>query len=102
MVKSGFNIFQFLQLWKHQNNGTNCVMIGRWNLDYDNTIQTRKVYWANMDHCGCCDSAKFETTGFDMMTGIENHKLKIQKIQDSKKNTINYNHSDEYLLPYLI
>ena len=88
MVKSGFNIFQFLRLWKHQNNGTNCVMIGRWNLDYDNTIQTRKVYWANMDHCGC-DSANFETTGFDMMTGIENHKLKIQKIQDSKKNTIN-------------
>jgi hypothetical protein len=77
-------------------------MIGRWNLDYDNTIQTRKVYWANMDHCGCCDSANFETTGFDMMTGIENHKLKIQKIQDSKKNTINYNHSDEYLLPYVI
>jgi hypothetical protein len=55
-----------------------------------------------MDHCGCCDIAKFETTGFDMMTGIENHKLKIQKIQDSKKNNINYNHSDEYLLPYVI
>jgi hypothetical protein len=49
-----------------------------------------------MDHCGCCDTAKFETTG------IENHKLKIKKIQDSKKNTINYNHSDEYLLPYVI
>ena len=26
MVKSGFNIFQFLRLWKHQNNGTNCVI----------------------------------------------------------------------------
>ena len=78
-------------MWKPQNN---CVLIGRWNLDYDNTIQNRKVYWANMDHCGCCDTANFETTG------IENHKLKI-KIQDYKKNT-NYNHSDEYLLPYVI
>ena len=43
MVKSKFDIFQFLRLWKHQNNG---VMIGRWNLDYDNTIQNRKVYLA--------------------------------------------------------
>jgi hypothetical protein len=69
--------------------------MGRWNLDYDNTIQNRKVYLANMDHCGCCHTAKFETTG------IENHKLKI-KIQDYKKNIINCNRSDEYLLPYVM
>lgn len=46
MVKSNFNIFQFLRLWKHQNNCNNGVMMGRWNMDYDNTIQNRKVYWA--------------------------------------------------------
>lgn len=95
MVKSKFDIFQFLRLWKHQNNGNNGVMTGRWNLDYDNTIQNRKVYLANMDHCGCCDTVA--------KINIENHKPKI-KIQDSKKNTNhNYsNHSDEYLLPYVI
>lgn len=79
-------------MWKPQNNCNNGVMIGRWNLDYDNTIQNRKVYWANMDHCGCCDTAIFN---------IEKHKLKIN-VQDSKKNIINYNNSDEYLLPYVI
>jgi hypothetical protein len=68
-------------------------MTGRWNLDYDNTIQNRKVYWANMDHCGCCDTVA--------KINIENHKLKI-KIQDYNKNIINSNHSDEYLLPYVI
>jgi len=67
-------------------------MIGRWNLDYDNTIQNRKVYWANMDHCGCCDTVIFN---------IENHKLKIT-VKNCKKNIINYNNSDEYLLPYVI
>lgn len=91
MVKSKFDIFQFLRLWKHQKDGV--VMTGRWNLDYDNTIQNRKVYLANMDHCGCCDTVA--------KINIENHKLKI-KIQDSKKNIINCNHSDEYLLPYVI
>jgi hypothetical protein len=30
------------------------ILIGRWNIDYDNVIQERKVYLNNMDHCGCC------------------------------------------------
>jgi hypothetical protein len=95
MVKSKFDIFQFIRLWKHKKDGV--VMIGRWNLDYDNTIQNIKVYLANMDHCGCCDSY---TTNFET-TGIEKHKLKI-KVQESKKNIIDCNRSYEYLLPYVI
>jgi hypothetical protein len=55
-------------------------MIGRWNLDYDNTIQNRKVYWANMDHCGCCDRIVSVVA-----VVAENH-----------------NDSDEYILPYII
>jgi hypothetical protein len=31
------------------------VVYGRWNLDYDKSIQDRKVYLTNMDHCGCCE-----------------------------------------------
>ena len=34
------------------------IVIGRWNIDYDNTIQERKVYLTNMDHCGCCGSVR--------------------------------------------
>jgi hypothetical protein len=53
-VQNLFRLFrQFRFTINHNNN--NIVMIGRWNLDYNDTIQNRKVYWANMDHCGCCD-----------------------------------------------
>jgi hypothetical protein len=52
-------------------------MVGRWNLDYDSTVQNRKVYWANMDHCGCCD----------------------QKIVTVK---VTHADSDEYILPYVM
>ena len=27
------------------------MLTGRWALDY----QEKKVYWANMDNCGCCN-----------------------------------------------
>jgi hypothetical protein len=37
---------------------SNPILVGRWNIDYDNTIQERKVYLTNMDHCGCCGSIK--------------------------------------------
>jgi hypothetical protein len=30
------------------------MLSGRWALDYDSGVQGRKVYWANMDNCGCC------------------------------------------------
>lgn len=29
-------------------------MYGRFSLDYEHSIQDRKVYLTNMDHCGCC------------------------------------------------
>jgi hypothetical protein len=34
------------------------IVKGRWNLDYEPNIQDRKVYLANMDHCGCCENVK--------------------------------------------
>ena len=37
---------------------SNPILVGRWTIDYDNTIQERKVYLTNMDHCGCCGSIK--------------------------------------------
>lgn len=58
------------------------------------TIQYKTEKCTGQDHCGCCDTA----ANFN----IENYTLKIKKIQDCKKNTINYNHSDEYILPYII
>jgi hypothetical protein len=33
------------------------IRLGRWN--YSNEQLTNiKIYWANMDHCGTCDSVK--------------------------------------------
>jgi hypothetical protein len=54
-------------------------MTGRWNLEYDKTIQNRKVYWANMDNCGYCDQK--------IVTGKAIH---------------NHDDSDEYNLPYVM
>ena len=56
----------------------NSILSGRWALDYDGTIQGRKVYWANMDNCGCC-----------------NVDAKIIKKKDETED-------DEYILPYII
>jgi hypothetical protein len=55
--------------------------MGRWNLEYDNTTQNRKVYWANMDNCGCCDQK------------IVTEKVKVE---------ITHTDSDEYILPYVM
>jgi hypothetical protein len=74
-VQNLFRLFrQFRFTINHNNN--NIVMIGRWNLDYNDTIQNRKVYWANMDNCGCCDQ-----------------KIVTQVTQTD---------SDEYILPYIM
>ena len=64
------------------NQNNNVAMIGRWKLDYDNTIQNRKVYWANMDNCGFCD----------------------QKIVTEKVAHAHHAHddSDHYILPYVM
>jgi len=63
----------------------NSILFGRWALDYDGTVQGRKVYWANMDNCGCCN----------VDGGGAVYAKKIQKkceIEDD----------DEYILPYII
>ena len=57
-------------------------MMGRWNLDYDNTTQNKKVYWANMDNCGCCDQ-KIVTVKVTFMHSDQTD-------------------SDEYILPYVM
>ena len=84
MAKSIQNLFQLFRripfIKKNQNNN-NILMMGRWNLEYDNTMQNRKVYWANMDHCGCCDQ-----------------KIITVKVE----HTHNDNDSDEYILPYVM
>jgi len=51
-IQNLYQLFRRIPLIKKNQNN---VMVGRWNLDYDNTVQNRKVYWANMDNCGCCD-----------------------------------------------
>ena len=56
----------------------NSILSGRWALDYDGIVQGRKVYWANMDNCGCC-----------------NVDAKIIKKKDETED-------DEYILPYII
>lgn len=63
----------------------NDLIMGRWKPEYDNMVQSRKVYWANMDHCGCCD------------TKFVNEKIKTNIINGKK-----IEDSDEYILPYVI
>ena len=52
------------------------IVRGRWNLDYEQNIQDRKVYLTNMDHCGCCEKVKTK---------------KLENIYDN-----------DYLRPYLL
>ena len=62
-------------------------MYGRWRLDYERSIQDRKVYLTNMDNCGCCGNI------------IEEIKSNINNI---KKNNDLTNSTDEELLPYFL
>lgn len=58
----------------------NSMLSGRWALDYDGGgVQGRKVYWANMDNCGCCSSDNLAV---------------VQKKNDAE--------DDEHILPYII
>lgn len=77
-VQNLFQLFRRIPFTK-KNQIHNTIMMGRWNVEYDNTIQNRKVYWANMDNCGCCD----------------------QKIV-TVKSIHNHDDSDEYILPYVM
>jgi hypothetical protein len=82
IVQNLFQMFRFPRIpFTKKNQNNNMRMVGRWSLDYDNMTQNRKVYWANMDHCGCCDQ-----------------KL-VMKVTctDSDQND-----SDEHILPYVM
>lgn len=57
----------------------NKMLSGRWALDYDSGVQGRKVYWANMDNCGCCH---------------------LDITVDMKKNY--ETEDDDFILPYII
>jgi hypothetical protein len=72
------NLFNrvFNSLYKDKN--INKQLIGRWTRDYDTNILERKVYLANMDHCGCCEN-------------IKKDKIKINPINN-----------DDHLIPYLL
>ena len=52
-------------------------MYGRWHLDYERSIQDRKVYLTNMDNCGCCGNI-------------------IEEIKNDESKT----YTDEELIPY--
>lgn len=65
-------------------------MYGRWRLDYERSIQDRKVYLTNMEHffnSGCCGNI------------IDEIKCKLDNT--NKKNDLT-NSSYEELLPYFL
>lgn len=63
-------------------------MYGRFSLDYERSIQDRKVYLNNMDHCGCCGNI------------ITNIKSKFDNIE--KNNESNKTSTEDELLPYIL
>jgi hypothetical protein len=63
-------------------------MYGRWHLDYERSIQDRKVYLTNMDNCGCCGNI------------IEEIKSKFDNIDKNDEYTKTY--TDEDLIPYFL
>ena len=68
-------------VFKKSSSLQNSILSGRWALDYDGTVQGRKVYWANMDNCGCCNESV-------------NLKINVKKKDKTE--------DDEYILPYII
>ena len=38
---------------------------GRWCLDYDYSIQDKKIYLTNMDNCGCCENIEESNKSID-------------------------------------
>lgn len=62
------------------------TMLGRWRLEYNETIIKDKVYWANNDHCGPCGS---------QLTPKENHNnetiIEVREKEKDKDKKINRN-----------
>jgi hypothetical protein len=65
----------------------NIPMYGRWRIDYEHSIQDRKVYLTNMDHCGCCGNIK------EIISKIHNIEI---------NNESNKSSTDDDLLPYFL
>ena len=82
LIQNMFQLFRRIIKKNQNNNNKNIPIMGRWNLDYDNTIQNKKVYWANMDNCGCCD-----------------RKIVTVKVTFTHSDQTD---SDEYILPYVV
>jgi hypothetical protein len=77
-------LFKKILLFRDASSVQNRMLSGRWALDYDGTVQGRKVYWANMDNCGCCHG-----------DGGAVHAKIIKKKHE-------IDDDDEYILPYII
>ena len=43
------------------------IRLGRWN-NSNEQLTNIKIYWANMDHCGTCDSGKKPITALSILT----------------------------------
>ena len=55
-------------------------VLGRWGIQYDQRIIDRKITQANEDHCGCC----------------------VAETQKKKKTMVQYEKTEEYLVPYVM
>ena len=61
------------------------ILVGRWNIDYDNVIQERKVYLTNMDHCGCCGNVVNNNKNIqNKETGQKQQPRRIYRMSASK------------------
>jgi Ser-tRNA(Ala) deacylase AlaX len=60
------------------------ILVGRWNIDYDNVIQERKVYLNNMDHCGCCGNISNNTKNIQNIN-ILKHIRPLKQPQQPKR-----------------
>jgi len=60
------------------------ILVGRWNIDYDNVIQERKVYLNNMDHCGCCGNIYNNTKNIQNIN-ILKHIRPLKQPQQPKR-----------------
>ena len=54
--------------------------LGRWGIQYDQRIIDRKIVQANEDHCGCC----------------------VVDDSEKKKTMVQYEKTEEYLVPYVM
>ncbi len=75
-------LFKKTLLFSSSSSLQNSMLSGRWALDYDGSVQGRKVYWANMDNCGCC------------------HHVDVKTVKN--KDNAEDNDDDEHILPYII